>query len=382
VRGSRRRPRRDVEATPLARLFLEASAYHELKRKALLARLRTLITSRGLYLVDAFRYFDTDGDGVLGVPELAAAFVWLGLEVTPASIYELVRSVDRDGDGLVTLDDWKQWMGLDEGQVEAVRPEGAAPLDAASVDLPPPPPTAADGTSAVEAPPLEPLSHADLGKVRIKLVAPKGSMAEVWNSRGTNTPKRASVWAPSLDRGPFANNKERICLGHLGSTSLEKPSPESTIVLELKDQSVNRMFGSELLPRARDLCLPRPVKYRQVWARTGAGHTPLYIWQPLPPSDEFAALGVVCTKSAEPPSLEAVRCVPTAWLEEADSGSINSVWDDSGLGGRPGSLWTVGGLLQGVAGHEPPAAMKMRREEFFLNKESPRTASWLGPVVS
>ena len=65
MRGCRRRPQRLVEQTPLARLFTTSSEYHQLQREALIARVRALANQRGLYVIDAFRVFDQDQDGVL-----------------------------------------------------------------------------------------------------------------------------------------------------------------------------------------------------------------------------------------------------------------------------------------------------------------------------
>ena len=39
--------------------------------------------------------------------ELYAGLSWLGLVMTPAQIYELVRAIDSDGDGLISFADFK-----------------------------------------------------------------------------------------------------------------------------------------------------------------------------------------------------------------------------------------------------------------------------------
>ncbi len=76
-----------------------------------------------------------------------------------------------------------------------------------------------------------------------------------------------------------------------------------------------------------------------------------------------------------------VHCVPAAWAE-AVSGPPGVIWDDSGLGGRPGSLWAVGDgalrLLMAVQGHRPPEdGLQLRSKEFaldafpFLSEDAP-----------
>ena len=50
-------------------------------------------------------------------------------------------------------------------------------------------------------------------------------------------------------------------------------------------------------------------------------------------------MGVVATSTPEPPSLGAVRCVPKSWVVPCSVAS--KVWDNTGLGGQPGALWTI-----------------------------------------
>jgi hypothetical protein len=66
-----------------------------------------------------------------------------------------------------------------------------------------------------------------------------------------------------------------------------------------------------------------------------------------------------------------MRCVTKTWLTE--SSSVQKVWDDSGSGGREGSIWQFNSLnLVGfVAGHEPPArriTWDLKSRRFFLRE--------------
>ena len=45
--------------------------------------------------------------------------------------------------------------------------------------------------------------------------------------------------------------------------------------------------------------------------------TPRFAWQPIPPSAEFVAMGMVATKSEEAPSVRSVHCVPVTWIDAA-----------------------------------------------------------------
>jgi hypothetical protein len=71
-----------------------------------------------------------------------------------------------------------------------------------------------------------------------------------------------------------------------------------------------------------------------VWAiQTGA--QPLYVWEPVPPSEGFVALGCVCTTDEDAPSVRSVYCVPRAWVEPAPD-MVKLVWTDAGASGKPG----------------------------------------------
>lgn len=99
---------------------------------------------------------------------------------------------------------------------------------------------------------------------------------------------------------------------------------------------------------------PNPLRYKQMW-HLARGVKPLYAWKPIPP-DGFIALGVVCTTSEVPPSIDAVHCVPSRWCMVTKFNPVK-IWDDSGAGGgRPGSIWIINphGLITLVPGHDAP----------------------------
>jgi len=47
----------------------------------------------------------------------------------------------------------------------------------------------------------------------------------------------------------------------------------------------------------------------QVWSFHYGQDQALFIWRPVPPSDDFVALGMLATKTEDPPPLDALRCV-------------------------------------------------------------------------
>jgi hypothetical protein len=70
----------------------------------------------------------------------------------------------------------------------------------------------------------------------------------------------------------------------------------------------------------------------------------LYVWEPVSPSDDFVALGMICSNSVDPPPLTEVRCVSARFLA-ASSMRPKKIWADSASsGGKAGSLWRVSGI--------------------------------------
>ena len=54
---------------------------------------------------------------------------------------------------------------------------------------------------------------------------------------------------------------------------------------------------------------------------------PLYVWEPVSPSDDFVALGMICSNSVDPPPLKEVRCVSARFLA-ASSMRPKKIWAD------------------------------------------------------
>jgi len=52
----------------------------------------------------------------------------------------------------------------------------------------------------------------------------------------------------------------------------------------------------------------------------------------------FVAMGMVATETEEPPNRDCMRCVSVHLLQESTFEAAK-IWDDSGGGGRPGSVW-------------------------------------------
>jgi len=191
----------------------------------------------------------------------------------------------------------------------------------------------------------------------------------VWTSRGTMSRHQTSVWEPVVNAGAFRANRAYVSLGHYVGKGYESPARDSNdrLTLEITDTQGGFIGGSGWLQHVLDKFLPRPARFRLAWSLTH-GSNPFYAWEPIPPSDNFVAMGYVGTNSENPPDLRVMRCVCKDWLKQ--STFVQKVWDDSGSGGREGSVWLFNTLnLAGfVSGHDPPAShpWDLRSRRFFL----------------
>ena len=103
-----------------------------------------------------------------------------------------------------------------------------------------------------------------------------------------------------------------MCFGHFGSGSYSAPRTDKWI-LELTDNSVGMMTHSKWLPLVARLVAPHPARFHRVWS-VQTGTRPIFFWQPVPPSDDYVALGMIATDTEEPPSprLARERAVPSS----------------------------------------------------------------------
>jgi len=148
--------------------------------------------------------------------------------------------------------------------------------------------------------------------------------------------------------------KERLSLGHYATSSFNAPSVP---LLEVTDEQHSGFFAKhprDELTRFMDLFFPHPVRFRQIWRQRDDSSKNLYVWEPIPPSSEYVATGIVCTTEDEAPFLEEMRCVPRLWAERPANADVVKVWAGVGSDGSPASLWSSSGsgpsLLHVTAG--------------------------------
>ena len=94
------------------------------------------------------------------------------------------------------------------------------------------------------------------------------------------------------------------------------------------------------------------------------------------PSDSLAV------RKTKQPDITCMRCVPRDWCKP--SGYLAKVWDDSGSGGRQGSIWVFNSLnLVGfVSGSDPPRqkGYDLKSSRFFLQEYSDTNSSNVAPA--
>lgn len=350
VRSNRRRKQIDPATTSLSKVFITADEHHLLNFKIASGRITALLKSRGMYPRDAFGAIDRDRDGLLNSEDLRRGMEWLGLKLDPALLAGFMKELDKDKDGYIALEEFKAAVGGFEKDEDL--PPGMAPFNG-GMPLPPMP-SDDDKKKLVKIP--EPV----LGAIKVK-VKKVTKFQLVWNSQGSMSRYKTSIWDPQKFSG-IKQNKASICLGHVAGSGYDNPNRDNVerLGLEITDTSGSWVAGSSWLPHVLNRYLPHPARFRLAWSLTH-GSNPFFAWEPVPPSEEFVALGFIGSKSDKQPSVEIMRCVPRSWCKE--STFLQKVWDDSGSSGRAGSIWLFNtlNLIGFVSGSDPP-----RKKSFDL----------------
>lgn len=366
VRSNRRRKQKDPATSALSKVFITADEHHLLNYKIAAGRITALLKSRGMYPRDCFVAIDRDRDGLLNVDDLKRGLDWLGLKLDQALLAGFMKELDSDQDGFINLDEFKQAVGFedDEGLAESPAFNGGMPL--------PPMPSDEKEKKVVKIP--APVLAAI--KVKVKKVT---KFSQVWNSQGSMSRSKISVWEPVVQTnfgGAFRANKVTISLGHVAGNGYDNPNRDSIdrLSLEVTDTTGSWVGGSSWLPHVLNRYMPHPARFRLAWSLTH-GSNPFYAWEPVPPGDEFVALGFVGTKEEKEPDVKSIRCVARSWCKE--SGFLRKIWDDSGSSGRQGSIWVINELhlIGFVSGSDPPRKkpFDLKGKRFFLREYSDHT---------
>lgn len=370
VRSNRRRKQTDPNATPLKKVFSVQDEHNVLQYRIAVGRITALLKSRGMYARDAFAAFDQNRDGMLSGSELQAGLNWLGLKLDTMLLRHFMMELDKDRDGYINLEEFKQAVGWEQTDADA-----ANAVQFNGVPLPPPPKEVSHKHKlAIPAPVLAGI------KLKVKRV---GKFSNVWTSQGSMSRLKGSVWEPADHKNSMRGNRAYVYLGHYSGTGYDNPNRDRAdrLTLEITDTTGSWVGGSSWLPFVLDRFLPRPARYRLVWSIT-TGANPFYAWEPIPPSDDFVALGCIGTKTDKPPDVRMMRCVCKHWCEE--SKIVKNIWNDSGSGGREGSIWLFNSLnlIGFVNGHDPPRRkpLDLKAHRFFLREYSCIKTNGIAPA--
>ena len=76
--------------------------------------LRKCVSSFGGRIIDLFRQWDTDNDGMISAGEIGLALAELGVSASQAEIKRLFREIDDDNSGIVSFPELRRWLEKSE----------------------------------------------------------------------------------------------------------------------------------------------------------------------------------------------------------------------------------------------------------------------------
>lgn len=94
IRACRRRRQIALDGTvPIVTVFNTRSEFEYMEYKAIVSRVQTGLSDKGMLVFDAFRAFNSSHTGLLTCSELYGGMEYLGISFTPQQIYDLVKKV-------------------------------------------------------------------------------------------------------------------------------------------------------------------------------------------------------------------------------------------------------------------------------------------------
>mmetsp|Transcript_31635 Transcript_31635/g.32121 ORF Transcript_31635/g.32121 Transcript_31635/m.32121 type:complete len:611 (+) Transcript_31635:444-2276(+) len=371
IRSNRRRKQKDPSTSALSKIFITADEHHMLNYKIAVGRITAMLKARGMYPRDCFNAIDGDRDGLLNYDDLKRGLAWLGLPLDQVLLLGFMKELDKDRDGYINLDEFKVAVGFED--------DGTMATNAAAFNngMPLPPMPSDDKEKKVVNIPPPVLAAV---KVKVKKVT-KFNM--IWNSQGSMSRQKISIWEPQVQSGAFRQNKDSFSLGHFAGSGYDNPNRDGKdrLCVEVTDTTGSWVGGSSWLPHVLDKYMPYPARFRLAWSVTH-GSNPFYAWEPVPPGDEFLALGFIGSKVDKQPDVTCMRCIPRDWCKP--SGYLAKIWDDSGSGGRQGSIWIFNtlNLIGFVSGSDPPRqkGFDLKSSRFFLKEYSDTNSKNVTPA--
>lgn len=366
VRACRRRQQSPWERTSLAAVLDAPDEFTLFEMRALLAACERRVHGRSMSMRQAFHAFNSSRTGCLSASELFSGLLWLNMQVEVVQIRQLMRTFGAQEDGLLSCDDFIAAFAGGGTLDEQSGPE-APPLVPPSDDILIPLkriPELHNDSAGQNLTPTPPLSRSELCDFVVTMQPCKEFKLVVKNQCSTRDGRCVlSIWQPNPSCLEAGAARMLVPIGHYAIIGLSPPSGENGYeLLELCDAYGSSFHGdaSWRLLAALEQLMPLPCRYRAIWSAQGPD--PFTVWMPVPPSQDFIALGAVASAatSSQPPPLDAARCVPRTWVQDSST-PAQSIWDDPDV-----SIWTGShGLLLGAKGHQPPSRMHQLKRGFL-----------------
>lgn len=339
----RRRPQPpQLVDVPILYIFKTDGEISKQRHDAIFTETYARLSDAGLSPEKAFQLLDRNQDGEVWPADFAACHTF-GLRLPPRLLPQLFEALDQDRRGFFRRAEW----GVAFDARHEMREAAAAEAQVQNGDPIRPP---------------ENVPIAALRRIKIEVVT-HANYSLVWSSEGMLSRRATSIWEPDVNyQGFMRSSGLRLSVGHYANQGFSdcrtgnRNGIKTRAVLQLRDKNIfvrGSTSSQEYLQSVADHYCPFPKKFRLVWSQ--ARGKQLFVWLPVPPSDAFVALGMVATTSSEPPQVSIVRCVAKSWCQPALKAPV-FLWDDSGSGGKPASIWIVNGLqvLWLTPGHNSP----------------------------
>ena len=256
VSEGRRRAQGKWQSTAVSQIISTADVYELLELKALRFRLRQLIKAKGLFIKEAYRAFNTLGDGAMTCSELHSAAKWLGLALSVEQIHAVVTSIDSDGDGFLGLQDFKTGFHEDGDEEDVLAlfdsesGGGGAVARPANLEIPQEQiaelnvALASDSEVAVDIP-----EEVVRGfKIKVKAIDAVGDFKKVWTSEGTGARAFVSVWRPTEGGSESADDDshaQTACVGYYATEGDKPPGKgQGCAVIRIRCDFNRRIFIS------------------------------------------------------------------------------------------------------------------------------------------
>jgi hypothetical protein len=237
----------------------------------------TRIHARGLFLLDAFRGFDVDNDGLLNCSELYSGLRFLGLEFKPELVYDIIRNVDVDGTGGISFFEFKQTFmaGQAGGYGDATGGGSVAaggkfePFTVKQFKIPELADMAREDRSRQAKVTQDQLSRLSYHLERV------AEFESVWKSKGLGTREKLALYRPVTEfkwmERAFNGHKKILSLGDYCTNEYRHPrTAANCTTLQIKDEGATFGTRSQVTVAGQEKHFPRPARFHQVgmgWLR-------------------------------------------------------------------------------------------------------------------